>query len=372
MKTQVSIVRCPNYETDLVWKATQKAIELLGGITNFIPYGSSVLVKPNLLMAKEPQFGITTHPEVVRAIIRVLKEIDCKIFIGDGPSIWGGYAEDVDEVYKRSGIKDLAEEEQVELIKFHKHRWHRGFPLTTWLDTCEYLVSVPKFKTHDLTILTGAIKNLFGLVSAPYKTQLHKKYIGQEDFSHVLVDIYAETKPCLTVVDGVVAMEADGPATNGRLRSLGLILVGSDGVAIDSILATIMGLKPQDIPTTRQAAERGLGIADLNYIEILGERLEDIIGEPFLLPSTSITKKIPPALMEIAKGFIRFYPKLIQQNCILCQACVKSCPEKTIRLKDGHIVIDYSRCLSCFCCQEVCPTSAIRIKKSLFAKILGL
>lgn len=372
MNSRVSIVRCVGYEPTLVFEATKKAIDLIGGISGFIKPQSKVLVKPNLLMAKEPESGITTHQELVRAVIKILKELNCKIYLGDGPSVWGNQAENVDEVYEKTGMMRLSCEEGIELVRFDKKRWRGKFPLTTWLDDCDYLVSLPKFKTHDLTVLTGAIKNLFGLVWGTYKTELHKEYFAQKDFARILVDIYEVARPVFSVVDAIVAMEGDGPSSNGKLRNTGLILASADAVALDSVLALIMGLEPLDILTNKEAQARDLGIADIDFIEILGERLENVIDEPFKLPTTSINKKIPRPVIEIVKKLIRFYPKVEHKNCILCLACIESCPNKIMGVKSNRIIIDYSKCISCFCCQEVCPNSAIKIKKSMFAKMLGL
>lgn len=372
MNAEVSIVRCNDYEPPLVLEATRKAINLLGGIDVFIKPKSKVLVKPNLLMAKEPASGIDTHPEVVRAIVKILKEIDCSIYLGDGPNVWGTQAENVDEVYKRSGMKMVAEEEGIELVKFDKKRWRGKFPLTAWLDNCDYLVNIPKFKTHDLTILTGAIKNLFGLVPGTYKTELHKNYFLAEEFSKILVDIYQQARPHLTIIDGIIAMEGDGPATGGKLRKTALLLAGADAVALDSILALIMGLLAEDILTTKEAAKRGLGAADINSITVLGEKLEDVITEPFLLPATSLKRKIPRPVIELAKKLIKFYPCVERDNCIGCALCIQACPNKIISMKKNRIVFDYSRCIACFCCAEACPNAAIKVKKSIVAKILGL
>lgn len=372
MNAKVSIVRCRSYEPSLVLQATKKAVDLIGGISDFIKPQSKVLVKPNLLMAKEPEFGVDTHPEVVRAVIKILKEVNCKIYLGDGPSVWGNQEENADEVYERSGIKKVCEEEDIELVKFDKRRWHGKFPLTTWLDNCDYFVSIPKFKTHDSTILTGAVKNLYGLIPGTYKVELHKKYFAAEDFAKILVDIYEKVRLTLTIIDGIVAMEGDGPATSGKLRNTGLIFAGVDCVALDSILALVMGLEPFDILSTKEAAKRALGIADINSIEILGEKLEAVIEEPFQLPATSMVNKIPRPIVEIAKNLIRFYPKVEHSNCTRCGVCIQACPSKAISMKSNMIVIDYTRCISCFCCQEACPDSAIKVKKSILAKLAGL
>lgn len=372
MESRVSVVRCSSYEPAPVAKTLKEAMDLFGGISAFIRPESRVLVKPNLLLATAPQSGVTTHPEVVRAVVRLLQEINCKIFLGDGPSVWGRQAENVDEVYENTGMKNICEEEGIELVNFDRRRWHKKFPLTTWIDDCNYVVSIPKFKTHDLTVLTGAIKNLFGLVWGTYKTELHKRYFNAEDFSKILVDIYEETRPALTVVDGITAMEGDGPGTGGKLREVGLILAASDCVALDSILALIMGLKPLDIPTTKEASRRGLGEADISRIKILGERLEGIYADNFRLPSTSLKKKIPQPIFNIAKKLIRFYPEVLRNNCTLCGACVQVCPQKVIKIENRRVVINYSGCISCFCCQETCPSSAIKIKRSILAQLLGL
>ena len=372
MSSKVALVRCKDYSPPLVEQAVRQAVNVLGGIDRFVKPNSRVLIKPNLLMAKEPEFGITTHPEVVRAVVRILKEINCKMIIGDSPSAWGKQIENVDAVYEKTGIKQVAQEQGIEIVRFDKSRWRKNFPLTTWLDECDYFISIPKLKTHHVTVLTGAIKNLFGLVPGIYKMELHKRHCERDNFAKILVDIYEQAKPALTVVDGIVAMEGNGPATRGKLRNTGLLLAGSDCVALDSVLSLIMGLNPFDILTNKEAAQRRQGIADINSIQILGDRLQDVVGQPFKLPATSIKRNIPKPIINIAKKLILFYPKINLNNCNCCEACIQSCPEKIISIKNNRIVIDYSRCIHCFCCHEVCPNAAIGINRSLIAKLLRL
>lgn len=372
MSPEISIVRCVGYQPGLVQEKVKQAVDFLGGMSNFVRPESRVLLKPNLLMAKEPEFGIDTHPEVVRAVIKILKELNCEIFVGDGPSVWGRQPEDVNEVYRRSGIKGVCEEEGVNLVKFENKRWRKKFPLTTWLDNCDYLINLPKFKTHSMTLLTGAVKNLYGLVWGSYKTELHKNYFAINDFTRMLVDLYEEVRPALTIVDAIIAMEGDGPATGGKLRQENLLIASSDCVAIDSVLAKIMGLEPFDVLTTKEAAARGLGAGEIDKINIKGEKLNDLSCRPFILPVSSPVLRIPRPLLEIVKKFIRYYPYVEQTNCIKCSACVDACPHKIISLKQKGIAFDYPGCIACFCCQEACPASAIKIKKSLLAKLAGL
>jgi len=372
MNSSVAIARCDNYDPAQVSAAVKRAVDLTGGIGAFVRPGSKVLVKPNLLMAQPPEAGITTHPEVVRAVVRLLKELGCKIFIGDGPSVWGSKPENVDDVYDKSGIRTLAREEGINLVKFSRHRWREKFPLSCWLDDCDYLVSIPKFKTHCFTILTGAIKNLYGLVSGPSKTELHKQYITPVGFAGILADIYAVVRPALTIVDGIMAMEGDGPGTGGKLRNSGVLIAGNDCVAIDSILALIMGLKPDDILSTKEASGRDLGVSDIASIRIHGEKLADVTGKHFMLPTGSVARIIPQVILGIFKRFIRSHPKINYNNCADCRICIEVCPQDIIKVKAGRPVIDYSGCVHCFCCQESCPNAAIKIKKSFLAKLIGL
>ena len=232
MNSKVSILKYTEYGPESVQKAVTAAIDSFGGIAYLIKPGGKMLVKPNLLMATEPEAGVTTHPEVVRAVIKTLKTINCSIFLRDGPSIWGAQSEKVDEVYEKSGMSKIVKEEGITLVTFEKKRRREKFPLTTWIDTCDALVNVPKFKTHELMLLTGAIKNLYGLVWGTYKSEIHKKYFNNADFAKIIVDIYQGVRPCLTVVDRIVAMEGNEPSTRSTLRNLRLILASTDCVAL--------------------------------------------------------------------------------------------------------------------------------------------
>lgn len=373
MSAKVSVVKCDTYEPKAVESSVRKIVDLLGGITAFIKPGSSVLVKPNLLMSKGPECAITTHPEVVRAVIQILKEINCRIVVGDGPSVWGKYLKNVDEVYEVTGIRKVCQDEGVNLVTFDKRRMRDKFPLTTWLDECEYLINLPKFKTHEFTLLTGAIKNLFGLVSGTYKTELHKNYFEPQEFSKILVDIYQQAKPALTIIDGILAMEGDGPATGGKVRQLNLLLGGSDGVALDTVMARIMGITDREVLTTKEAALRGLGEDQISRIKIEGEDIDKLNIRPFILPVTSAKiTKLPAPIKKILKSLIRYYPYCLDSKCIRCGHCVEVCPDQCITLKKSGIRFDYNKCIACFCCQEACPEAAIKVKKSILAKLIGL
>lgn len=371
MKSQVAIVQCSNYNFDLVEEKTRELINLLGGIKEFIKPKSKVLLKPNLLLAIEPEKGVTTHPVLIRAVIKILKEINCDIYVGDNPSAWAGQ-QDLDLVYEKSGLKKLAQDLDFQLVDFTKGRWHGKYLVTKWLSECDLIVSLPKFKTHDLMILTGAIKNMFGIIPGLNKPNLHKQHLKKDDFAKILVDVFSIKKPCLNIVDGIICMEGDGPGTSGTLRNLGLALASSDAVALDSVLTTIMGLKPEVIPTTLEAYRRGLGQKDLEKIEIKGQDLRKCVIQDFKLPGTSIIEKTPLPILKIFKNLLKFWPAVDKNKCVLCGACVTICPKQVIAIKQNAIEIDYKGCISCFCCQEACNYSAMKIKKSFFAKMLRL
>lgn len=371
MRSQVSIVKCNGYQRQEVEDAVRKSVELLGGIPEFVKPADKVLIKPNLLSASTPDSGIDTHPEFVRAVIKLVKETGARVILGDSPSVWGEIAE-VDNVYEKSGMKQLAEEEKIELVKFRNITIKSGYPVASILDECDCVISLPKFKTHDLMTMTGAVKNLYGFIPGLYKVELHKKALASWEMAKVLADIYSITKPRLSIVDGVIAMEGDGPASGGVLRNLGLVLASSDAVALDSAMATVMGLRPKDILSTKEAAQRGLGNADLKDIDILGEELRDVIVPDYKLPQTSIVNRLPRPFLNVGKSLLHFRPSINKTKCTVCGLCMKACPVSAISIEKGQTKIDNKTCVLCLCCKEVCPQGAISVKKSLVARIAGL
>jgi len=381
-KLQVSIVKCKTYQPDELAEKIKEALRLIGGIEKFIRPGAKVLVKPNLLMAASPEAAITTHPEFVRQVLRLLKGINCKIYLGDGPSVFGSQMENIIKVYEETGIRKMAQEEMVELVTFDKRYMPASpaggngyFPLAQFVKDCDYILNIPKFKTHEYMILTGAVKNLFGLIPGTFKLECHKNFHQPERFAEMLLDVYSAVKPALSIVDGISGMEGNGPATSGTKRDIGLIVAGSNPVAIDTVLAAIMNARPENIYTIKEAIKRNLPGASLNDVDILGESLKNVVIRDFKLPDISIPRAIlnnlPPFAANLLKKWLTFQPKIDTDICQLCDACVNNCPQKTMSNKNGKIVIDYSQCISCFCCREVCPYAAIGIKKSFLARLLG-
>lgn len=367
-RSQVSIVKCKTYEPKEVENAVRKSLELLGGIEKFVKPNSKVLIKPNLLSARTPEEGVDTHPELVRATARLIMPVTSQIFVGDSPGGWE--LRDTDKVYERSGIKKICEEEGLRLVRFDKAIDLNGFPIASITREVDSIISIPKLKTHSTTVLTGAIKNMFGMVVGLHKAQCHLRAPMPDKFAVVLTHVFSLVKPTLSIMDGVIGMEGEGPAA-GTLRNFGLILASQDAVSLDAIFSKIVGIDPFEIPTIYETARRDYGIGDLERIEVLGEKIEGVKIKDFKLPKTSYLFNLPRPIFNMGVRAIKFYPHIDKKICQRCDLCFKICPKSAVKkLKDGSFVINIKECIHCFCCHEVCPHKAITLKKSLLARVI--
>lgn len=366
MSVRVAIVKCENYEPGNVSSAVRRAVDSLGGMQSFVKPGSRVLLKPNLLSARLPEEGVDTHPEVVRAAARLVKEVGGKIWVGDSP---GGYGKNIDEVFERSGMKKMTDEESLELVKFTSSRNIEGLPVSRYVLDADTVISMPKLKTHGITTITAGIKNMFGSLTGMFKAGCHSRAPAEEDFAAILAKTYSITRPDLTIMDAVVSMEGDGPAS-GSLRKTSFIIASTDAVAVDSVIAKLIGLEPLDVAVTRVCYEQGLGEADLSKIEIVGDDIDAFIFSDFKLPQTKIFKIVPKAVMNTAASFIKFKPVIDEETCKRCNLCKLSCPVDAITIETDRCRIDYKKCVKCLCCHEVCPYRSIYIKRNFLAKLV--
>lgn len=366
---QVALVKCASYDTAQVEAAVKSAVDLLGGMGQFIKPGEKVLLKPNLLTDAVPEKGVDTHPEVVRAVIRLIKPITPHIFCGDSPSIFDG-KKDIDRVYEVSGIKKMCREEGVTLVCFTQAKIVRGYPIALWAFSCDKMINIPKFKTHGLTVLTACLKNLFGLIIGLHKMKIHRDHPDPKGLSKVIVDIYEIRRPDLNIVDGIIAMEGQGPGSAGKLKKMDLIAASADGLCLDMVLADLMKLDARrDIATNKEALERGLGPAEGHSIEILGGRLKDFAARDFQLPTASVLSKLPRWAADMLFSFLKMEPCIVGARCKLCGACQRICPVQAIHESQGRLIMDRTKCILCLCCQEICPHGAIDIKKGILLKL---
>ncbi len=374
MNARVSLVKCEDYTPSNVLLAVKEAVDLIGGIEQFVSSGQRVLIKPNLLSPKPPEAGVCTHPSVVESIVGLAMAAGARCSVGDCPSIAGdspqGYerlleATGMAEVIRRTGIDSIRLDDSSEEREIPDAKVYRRMPVTGALVEADALINVPKFKTHELTLLTGAVKNLFGCVPGRRKIGFHLQAgCNPEMFAQILVDLLRTVRPVLSIMDGIVGMDGQGPAA-GRRRTFGVILASADPVALDAVACAIAGFDPMIVPMLRLAGEQGLGVADLSQIEIVGASVDDVRIEDFLLPPRGdIVSRLPKPLYRMLRNHMVRKPVFLREKCTGCRTCILGCPVDAIAGEGKKLRIDYSRCIRCYCCQEVCPEVAIPLVMS--------
>jgi uncharacterized protein (DUF362 family)/Pyruvate/2-oxoacid:ferredoxin oxidoreductase delta subunit len=329
MKHRVAIVRA----RDDVEEAVREAIALLGGFESFAEKDGTYLVKPNLFTTKTAEQGATTDPRIIIALTSMLKEIGARPVVGECPAT-GSYTRP-DIVFDGLGVKELCEEAGVDInvldretpIKVYNPRaevveeiWFPEFALG-----CDGIINVPKLKTHNLTALTCAVKNLFGLQQGGTKAHHHRRTANSpERFSRLLVDLYEGIR--------------------------GQVISGADATAVDIVATAVMGWGPMEVGTNFISAERGLGPRSLDEVEVVGVPIDEVIY-PFKRPQTHSDGQM---FIDIRMP-IEWY----EERCTSCGICAKVCPGQAITMLERP-VIDDGRCIQCFCCMELCPNGALR------------
>ncbi len=372
----VALVRAESYEPVLLDQAVAQVLSHLGGLERFVRPGMRVLLKPNLLSAKAPERAITTHPELVAAVGRAVKSLGARVIVGDSPA---GAEKGIDRLWQNCGLTAIAQRDGFTLVNFELsgsrpvvvdgETYYIAKPV---LDA-DLVISLPKLKTHVLTLMTGGVKNTFGCIPGFRKGLYHKEAPKPQLFAKVLVDIFSAVRPALTIIDAVVAMEGDGPSS-GTPRQVGLVAASEDAVALDTVMSAVMGLNPEKVHTTRFSAERGLGEGRLSHITTAGEKIQDVRAVGFKLTSNTRMELIPKFGYDLVTRFIWQLPKIDGSACSQCQACVESCPTGAMAASadSGVPILMDELCINCWCCHEICPSRAIGIEKSWLARRLRL
>jgi len=361
---RVSLARCPSYDSGLR-ASIERVLSPLGGLQAFVRPGQTVLIKPNLLTSRSPDRAVTTHPEVVRVLIHLVREQGADPSVGDSPA----NVMKTEKVWAETGILGVCREEDVPLLNFEESGSCQfeagGFSFTVAKPVVEtdVLLSVPKVKTHVLTTLTAAVKNMYGTIPGFQKTGLHKTCPRPETFGKLLAALYSKVRPHLSIADGVVGMEGDGPSGGDPVR-LGLLAASSDAVAMDAILCRLLRIDPRSVPYLDPLREGGLGETDPEKIEVLGCSTEELAPESFRVPGTLRSRLIPAWLVRLLGPLLWIRPSFTD-HCVRCGRCVKACPVHALQLdEEPRPELSADVCIGCCCCHEVCPENAVRMTAS--------
>lgn len=319
--------------------------------------GDRVFIKPNLCNDMPPSSGVTTDLRIVAAVVRALRESGVEeICVGES-SIYG-----TEENLKRLGFYGLARL-GAEPLNLDAGEWvaieggleaPERFHLPRKLIEADVVISVPKMKTHMEAGVTLGLKNFFGVLSRGDRKLAH-----MGDIHEVILSVYRylrQRKRIYTVVDALVALEGRNGPTAGSPVHMGLIIMGSDPVAVDAACVRVMGADPQDIPHLRRALREGL--SDAAEVKTIGKAIDEVKRD-FVFPD--LREKRRRGITGKAAGMLfRNYPLMADRGrCTLCMGCVNICPTGSVSLSNGSIAFDYRNCISCLCCCEVCKARAL-------------
>ncbi|MDR3640237.1 MAG: DUF362 domain-containing protein [Humidesulfovibrio sp.] len=336
--------------------------------TTFAPKvrGRKVLVKPNVLRAARPEEAVTTHPAVLRAVVECLRDLGAgDITVGDNPGVMGYGANEAS--FERAGLIEASlghykniglDAEEVPFSVLGDTSALSAVSVSRAVLEADVYISLPKFKTHGLTVMTGAVKNSYGILPGAQKARLHKLAGSPERFQEVVVDVFRLRPPDLILVDAVLGMQGNGPASTD-LRWVGRLLAGDNAVAVDAVICRLMGLDPALLRLLTKAKDLGLGDFSPEAIMVLG----DLVPlEGFRLPPLDggATHR-SPGLQQLLENRIAMRPKADPARCTGCGTCVAQCPAQALSVVDGVAVADKDKCIGCFCCQEMCPEKAISL-----------
>jgi uncharacterized protein (DUF362 family)/Pyruvate/2-oxoacid:ferredoxin oxidoreductase delta subunit len=364
-RSRVVVATCPSYAATDVERALAETFAAIGGLEAFVKAGQTVLIKPNLFSPHAPEDAVTTHPEVVRQVVLACARAGAgRIWVGDSPV--GTHAES--ELWLKTGMTEAVTGTPAELKSWRVKQMPINcdgdvLAVPEWFAEVDVVISLAKLKAHCLTTLTGALKNMYGMVSGLAKTQFHVKYPSPLAMSAFLVRMFGALKPHLTIMDAVIAMEGNGPA-HGRPLPVGVLLASRDAVALDAVACRALRISPESVPMIRMAAGSNLGCMEESNIDCVGSgvpRLRDARMKPSL---AQWLKHVPEWSYALTPLLFRMRPWIQRKLCIKCGMCVTTCPQKAIRqpARDNYPAVNQSDCIGCFCCLESCPQGAFAVR----------
>lgn len=379
----VSIVGCSayDYEYEAVRQAIFQSFENLGGISCFVQADQKVLLKVNLVMKKKPEEAATSHPVFVRALADLLVEQGASVIIGDSPG--GPFNEmRLKSIYQVCGMSEAAEKSGSTLnynvgsseVVNPRGKLLKKLTNVDMLREVDKVINVSRLKTHGMMRMTGAVKNLFGTVPGTLKAEYHLNRPEPDDFADALIDICLCADPVLSFVDGIVAMEGDGP-TSGVPRDVGVVLASENPFAMDLIGAYIIGMEPDTVPTVKQSIKRGLCPPDAGQVSVVGGDPDQFCVKDFVIPSIRLVNPLSGNYPKWIKKFVNHQgqprPVFVHQKCIGCMDCEKNCPPEAITMEGSRPYVNLEKCIRCFCCQELCPKAAVEIRRPLLFRLIS-
>ena len=377
VKSKVVLLPCREYDEEKIHMLLKQGLDFLGGVETLIPKDAKILLKPNLLKKAEVEKAVITHPVVVGAFAGILRENGYEnIVLAD--SCGHGTTQ---AVIRGTGMDTYLEKYHIPSVDYSegvKTAYPQGvqakeFILPKELLEQDCVISLSKMKTHALERITGAVKNSYGFVYGFHKAKGHTQYPSADSFARMLIDLNKCVAPKLYVMDGIVAMEGNGPGS-GDPVPMNVLLMSTDPVALDSVFSRLVYLKPEMVPTNYHGEKMGLGTWKEEEITLLtpdgeismAEAVKKYGNPDFNVDRTEVRKNIWTR-MAGALNIFQKKPYIEADKCVRCGICVQSCPVpgKAVDFrkgKDKPPVYDYKKCIRCFCCQEMCPKKAIKVK----------
>ena len=377
VKSKVVLLPCWEYDEEKIHMLLKQGLDFLGGVETLIPKDAKILLKPNLLKKAEVEKAVITHPVVVGAFAGILRENGYEnIVLAD--SCGHGTTQ---AVIRGTGMDTYLEKYHIPAVDYSegvKTAYPQGvqakeFILPKELLEQDCVISLSKMKTHALERITGAVKNSYGFVYGFHKAKGHTQYPSADSFARMLIDLNKCVAPKLYVMDGIVAMEGNGPGS-GDPVPMNVLLMSTDPVALDSVFSRLVYLKPEMVPTNYHGEKMGLGTWKEEEITLLtpdgeismAEAVKKYGNPDFNVDRTEVRKNIWTR-MAGALNIFQKKPYIEADKCVRCGICVQSCPVsgKAVDFrkgKDKPPVYDYKKCIRCFCCQEMCPKKAIKVK----------
>ncbi len=375
MKIPVTLANCADYSTETVTAAIERLMEPLGGMAAFVRPGQRVLLKPNMLSGKEPQRAVTTHPEIVRAVIRLAQDAGGRVAVGDSPGVGSPL-----QVARRCGILAVIEETGADFAPFSesvtirpKGSTFRELEIARDILDAEVIINLPKLKTHQMMGLTCGVKNLFGAVVGMRKPRLHLQAGSDKAFfALMLLELAEQIAPALTLVDAVTAMEGNGPGSGDPVH-VGALLASPSPLAVDTVVCQLLGIESCQVWTQKVAAASHRFGSRRDQVALFGTAPELLRAASFRpAKQTEVNFGLPDWLLAPLKQSLSAQPRVDPQYCVLCGLCVRHCPPRIMAIVKGSLRIDYSRCIGCFCCQELCPQGALHTRQGLLLRLGSL